>query len=124
MLLLPQTIVAIYTDDPSVRVIAAGLLYWAALFQFSDGLQVAAVGALRGFKDTRVAMMITIIAYWLVALPVGYTLALTDFLGPARGARGFWMGLVLGLTLAAVFLLGCLYRVRQAFFVKVRLAKC
>ena len=74
MIALPRPIVALYTSDSGVAETAVGLLFLAAIFQLSDGLQVSAAGALRGLKDTRVPMLITIVAYWLVGLPLGYVL--------------------------------------------------
>jgi MATE family multidrug resistance protein len=100
MLVLPGPIIALYTSDPAVMAGAVTLLFYAALFQFSDGTQVAAAGALRGFKDTRVPMLITALAYWGVGMPGGWVLAFPAGLGP----RGMWIGMILGLTVAAVLL--------------------
>jgi multidrug resistance protein, MATE family len=98
-------ITGIYTSDKEVQVIAASLLFFSAVFQFPDALQVSSIGILRGFKITRLPMFYTIFAYWVIALPIGYALGLTDLLGEALGARGLWMGLVLGLSIAAFLLL-------------------
>jgi len=100
MLLLPQRIAALYTADAGVIALAAQLLMLAGLFQFSDGIQVAANGALRGLKDTRIPMFITLFAYWGVGMPVGWWLAFPHGLG----ARGMWMGLIAGLSVAALLL--------------------
>ncbi|MDX1653663.1 MAG: MATE family efflux transporter [Candidatus Competibacteraceae bacterium] len=97
---LARPIAALYSDDPPVVALAAGLLQLAALFQLSDGLQVSAAGALRGLKDTRVPLLITLLAYWGVGLPLGYVLALPlDFAAP-----GAWVGLLGGLSTAALLL--------------------
>lgn len=101
----------LYTDDEKVLELAAVLLLFAALFQISDGLQVAASGALRGFKDTKVPMYYTIVAYWMLGLPVGYILGMTNWLVEPMGARGFWIGLVVGLTSAAIMLNGRLFSI-------------
>jgi MATE family, multidrug efflux pump len=111
MLLLPDYITAIYSNDPAVHVLTAELLVFAAAYQLSDGLQVTAAGCLRGYHDTRIVMLITLIAYWGIGLPVGYILGLTDMLGPKRGVQGLWIGLVLGLTVAAILLNWRLWRV-------------
>lgn len=100
MLLLPERIAALYTSDAAVIALAAQLLILAGLFQFSDGIQVASNGALRGLKDTRLPMLITVFAYWGIGMPVGWYLAFR--LG--FGARGMWMGLIAGLSVAAVLL--------------------
>jgi len=95
-----RTIAGFYTDDVEVVVVAGGLLQLAALFQISDGLQVGALGALRGLKDTRVPMMIIIVAYWLIAFPLAWQLGIRMGMGPA----GPWIGLIVGLTVAALLL--------------------
>lgn len=95
-----RTIAGFYTDDVEVAAVAAGLLQLAALFQISDGLQVGALGALRGLKDTRMPMGIVVIAYWVVAFPLGWQLGIRMGMGPA----GPWIGLIVGLTVAALLL--------------------
>jgi MATE family multidrug resistance protein len=106
LLSLPRAIAALYTTDPAVLDAAAGLLLLAAIFQFSDGIQVAAAGALRGLKDTRVPMLITAVSYWGVGMPAGLYFAF------AAGLRtpGLWIGLIAGLTVAAVLLSTRLHR--------------
>ncbi len=100
MLTLPNRIAGLYTNDAAVLSGAAGLLFLAALFQLSDGLQVACNGALRGMKDARVPMAITLLAYWGIGMPVGW------FMAFPMGLRtpGMWIGLVAGLTAAAALL--------------------
>ncbi|MBS0589193.1 MAG: MATE family efflux transporter [Proteobacteria bacterium] len=100
MALFPRAIAHAYTDDAAVATLAAQLLILAAVFQFSDGIQVTAGGALRGLKDTTMPMIITVLAYWAIGMPLGYWLAFRQ----GFGARGMWMGLVAGLTAAAVLL--------------------
>ena len=100
MALAPHAIAALYTDDADVAALAAQLLLLAAIFQFSDGIQVTANGALRGLKDTTVPMVITVLAYWGIGMPLGYWLGV----GLGLGARGIWIGLIAGLTGAALLL--------------------
>jgi MATE family multidrug resistance protein len=87
----------LYIESAEVRQLAARLLIMAALFQLSDGVQVVALGVLRGLADVRIPTIITLFAYWGVALPTGY------FLGfyLSWESRGIWSGLLVGLTLAA-----------------------
>lgn len=103
-----ELIPALYTTDETVRQLAAMLLVYAAVFQIPDALQVTANGALRGFKDTRTPMWITLLAYWGVGLPIGWLLGFGSLFGvaimPAMGPQGFWIGLVAGLVVAAVLL--------------------
>jgi multidrug resistance protein, MATE family len=106
MVLLPTQIAQLYTSDAAVVATAAQLMLLAGVFQFADGIQVASNGALRGLKDTRVPMGLTMFAYWIVGMPVGWYLAFDRGLG----ARGMWMGLVAGLSVAAVLLFARFWR--------------
>jgi len=69
--------------------IASQLILLAAIYQISDSIQVISSGVLHGYKDTRAIFFITFIAYWILGLPCGYLLALTDILVPAIGPSGF-----------------------------------
>jgi len=102
-------IAAMYTSDATVQATCAMLLLFAALFQLSDSTQVAAASSMRGYQVTRSPMIIQMIAFWGVALPVGWILGLAPDWFPwspskPMEATGFWIGLVLGLTVAAVLL--------------------
>jgi MATE family multidrug resistance protein len=68
-------------------------------------MQMAASGALRGYKDARVPLIIQIIAFWVIAFPIAYSLALTDFWGEPIGVYGFWIGLVIAACLASMMML-------------------
>ena len=98
-----------YTSDPQVQELCAQLLLFAALFQLSDATQVATSCAIRGYKVTRQPMLIQLLAFWGFSLPIGYVLGLAPqgfIWSPAEpmAAAGFWIGLVTGLTVAAVLL--------------------
>jgi MATE family multidrug resistance protein len=104
-LLFPDWIIRLYTTDPAVSATAATLLVFTAMYQFSDALQTSANGALRGYKDTKVPMILAIASYWGLALPLGVVLGLTDRIVPAMGEKGFWVGILSGLTVAALLML-------------------
>jgi MATE family multidrug resistance protein len=92
-----------------VQALCAHLLLFAALFQLSDSTQVAASCALRGYKVSRQPMQIQLLAFWGFALPLGCWLGLAPQWMPwspaePMAASGFWIGLVVGLTVAAVLL--------------------
>lgn len=106
MLLFPELIVSIYTDDTAVAPLAVSLLFYAAIFQYSDGIQICAAGALRGYKDTRVPMIYTIISFWMVGMTLGYYLTFTRLMGPA----GMWLGMIAGLSVAAALMLARFHR--------------
>jgi len=97
MLLFPELIVRIYTNDPVVAPLAVSLLFYAAIFQYPDGLQIVSAGALRGYKDTRMPMLYTVISFWIVGMTLGYSLTFGREMGPA----GMWIGMIAGLTIAA-----------------------
>lgn len=109
MFSIPDLITGMYTQDRAVQQVAISLLYMAAIFQLSDGLQVSGYGALRGLKDTKIPMYVNLVAYWVIGLPLGYYLGITASFGP----QGLWMGLIAGLTVAAI-----LHNIR--FFVMTR----
>jgi len=104
-----SAIAALYTNNAEVIELASSLMIFTALYQFSDGIQLCSAGALRGLKDTTIPMFLSIIAYWLIAFPLGYMLALTDRITEAMGAKGFWIGLLIGLSLSAVLMTFRLY---------------
>jgi len=106
-------IALLYNDNPEVVALAAQLMLLAAIYQFSDSIQVIGSGILRGYKDTRSIFFITFIAYWLLGLPSGYTLAMTDWVVPRMGPAGFWCGFIIGLTSAAVMMLWRIRRLQQ-----------
>lgn len=113
LLLLGKSLIAsLYTNDAAVKQVAIQLLTLAAIFQVADVLQVAAISALRGFRDTRIPMLIILLSFWGVGLPLGYTLTFTDLIMPPMGAAGFWIGLIAGIASASVLLLVRLFRFR------------
>ena len=87
-------------DNKEVIFIASELLLIAAIFQISDGIQVVVLGALRGLQDVKIPMYITFVAYWIVGFPISYYLGLYTNLK----ATGIWIGLLAGLSVAALFL--------------------
>lgn len=105
-LTVPSHLASILTDVPAVVAWAALLLPVAAVFQVGDGLQVVAIGCLRGLGDTRTPMMINLIGFWLLGLPLGYGLSFGLGLGPL----GLWWGLCAGLCAVACALLWMVWR--------------
>lgn len=105
-------IAALYTSDSGVQAVAIHLLMFAAIFQVADVIQVSAINALRGYRDTRIPMLIMLVSFWGVCLPLGYVLTFTDWLGHKAGAAGFWIALIVGLTCASILLTYRLFRFR------------
>jgi MATE family multidrug resistance protein len=103
---IPVSLISFFIDpaDPArdtLLAVGVTLLAMAALFNLTDGLQVVALGLLRGVQDTAVPMVHAAVSYWIVGMPVSYVLGFTFGLG----AVGVWMGLVAGLVVAAILLL-------------------
>ncbi|MEL0277409.1 MAG: MATE family efflux transporter [Deltaproteobacteria bacterium] len=97
-ILFPESIIGLYTSDNAVTDLAISILWMAALFQLSDGLQVSSMSALRGLKDTRVPLLTNLFSYW----PVGMGLAYLFGFVWEWGVISVWGGLIAGLSVAAV----------------------
>jgi MATE family multidrug resistance protein len=104
-ILMREHIALLYNSNPEVVALAAHLMLLAAVYQLSDSVQVIGSGVLRGYKDTRSIFFITFIAYWVLGLPSGYILALTDWVVEPMGPAGFWTGFIIGLTSAAIMMM-------------------
>ncbi|WOC40391.1 MATE family efflux transporter [Polaribacter sp. HL-MS24] len=89
-----------YTDNLEVVAIASQLLFAAAIFQISDTIQVVVLGALRGLQDVKIPTIITFFSYWVIGFPVSYFFGKEDM----YGSFGIWLGLLAGLSSAAVLL--------------------
>lgn len=90
----------LYIDDPEVISLSASLLIIAGFFQLSDGVQVVGLGVLRGMEDVKVPTLVTLMAYWVLGLPLGYLFAFE--LGMEE--KGIWYGLLIGLSITALLL--------------------
>jgi len=117
--LLARPIASAYTSDAAVISLAAQLLLLAAVFQLSDATQVITSCAIRGYKVMRSPMVIHLTAFWVFALPLGYVLGIAPAWLPFKlvqpmAAQGFWIALILGLTIAALGLVVLLRRVARA----------
>ena len=91
-------------SNPKVVSLAIILLGFAAFFQVADGLAMASIGSLRGYKDTFGPMKILAVSYWGVGLPVGIMLSITNIITEQMGAVGMWAGMAFGLLVAAVLM--------------------
>ena len=105
-LLIPRTLIGIFTRDEAVLALGSSLLFVAAVFQLFDGLQGVTTGVLRGVADTRTPMITNLLAHWLFGLPVGYTLCFVF----GVGVIGLWVGLSTGLIIAGIVLLSVWHR--------------
>jgi MATE family multidrug resistance protein len=111
LLLFNDVIATIYSTDQAVLVLAQQFLIYAIFFQLSDAIGAPIQGALRGYKDVNVTLILSLISFWIIGLPSGYILAkYTSF-----GAFGYWIGLSAGLTVGAILLFTRLYYIQRQF---------
>lgn len=95
----------LFSANSEVQLLAANLFLFAAALGIFDCLQMACSGALRGYKDTKVPLVIQVTAFWIIAFPIAYSLALTNYWGEPLGVYGFWIGTVIAASIAAASLL-------------------
>ncbi len=99
-------VISLYTSNTEIQALALTIIALAVVFQLSDSLQVNLAGALRGYKDTRIVMVITVLSYWIVGLGGGHWLGTYGLGGVSEpmGVHGYWIGLIAGLSTAAILL--------------------
>lgn len=105
---------SLYTSDLAVQKIAAQLFVLGAIFQLADVIQVTMMGVQRGYKDTKIPMVIMLFSFWGISLPLGYALTFKDWITTPMGASGFWSALVVGLICAASLLTVRMFRFKTA----------
>ncbi|MGM0544769.1 MAG: MATE family efflux transporter, partial [Pseudomonadota bacterium] len=110
-------VITLYTSNQAIQSLALSIIALAAIFQLSDSLQVNLAGALRGYKDTRVVMAITVLSYWLVGLGGGHWLGAQGMGGffASLGVHGYWIGLIAGLSTAAILLAWRLHAISRRY---------
>ncbi|MDQ1003119.1 MATE family multidrug resistance protein [Neobacillus niacini] len=113
VVLFRYQVAGLYSNEVEVINLTAHFLIYALFFQISDAIQVTAQAALRGYKDVNLAFIMTLIAYWLICLPVGYVLAHFTSLG----ATGYWLGLTVGLLAAGIALSWRLIYIQKRKFI-------
>ncbi len=100
LLIARGSIASLYTADPAIMALAAQFFLYGAFFQLSDAVQAPIQGALRGYKDVNVTLLMGFVSLWVIGLPVGYVFSAHTSLGP----YGYWVGLITGLTVGAIVL--------------------
>ena len=106
---LGEFFASLYTPNQQVVAVAAQFLIYAAVFQLVDGMQVGAMGVLRGYRDTKIPMLVTVFGYWVIGMGLSLSLGVFGPMGPA----GLWAGLVGGLAVAAITLNIRFYRLTR-----------
>jgi len=106
LFLVPVPLLRVFTSDVRIIEIGTGLLAIAAAFQLFDGTQAVVTGALRGISETRMPMVVNVIGHWVLGLPVSYVLCFHF----GWGVFGLWIGLSIGLIVAALVLTAVWWR--------------
>ncbi|MEI2357792.1 MATE family efflux transporter [Mesobacillus zeae] len=115
VVLFRYDVAGFYSNQQDVIELTGQFLIYALFFMIADAIQATALAALRGYKDVNLAFVMTLIAYWLICLPVGHVLA--HFTG--LGARGYWIGLTLGLLAAGIALSIRLIYIQKKKFIPI-----
>ncbi len=113
-------ITAMFSPDQTVRELASLLLVYAAAFRVFDAINICGNGALRGYKDTRITLLLAAGAYWILGFPLSYSLAITNLWGPMRGVEGFWIGMVSTLIIIATLTTLRVRHTSQTFISKTK----
>lgn len=100
--LFRDEIARLYNNDPDVLALAASLMLLCGAYQIVDTMQVVSCGILRGYNDTRIIFYVCLVGYGLVGLCGGYVLGRTDWVVPAMGAAGFWVGYIIAIAFCAL----------------------
>ncbi|MNO61277.1 Multidrug resistance protein MdtK [compost metagenome] len=116
LMVFRENVAAIYSKDSEVITLITHFLIYAIFFQISDAIATPIQGVLRGYKDVNPAFWITLLAYWIIGLPLGYVLANYTSQGP----YGFWLGLIIGLGIAALLLFRRLYTVQRKLHLQLK----
>ncbi len=111
-----EWLASLYTTDIAVQQVATQLFMLGAFFQIADVIQVTMINVQRGYKDTKIPMLIMLVSFWGICLPLGYVLTFDDWLHTPMGAPGFWTALIVGLGCAACLLTLRMFRFRPSRF--------
>ena len=112
---LHADIIGLYTSDGAVQTLAVVLVMFCVAYLFPDSLQMICIGVLRGFKDSKTIFIVTVISYWVIGMPIGYSLAYGLVGDHKMGAQGFWIGFICALSCASI-----LYVLRIIFLYRSR----
>ncbi|WP_168895019.1 MATE family efflux transporter [Enterobacteriaceae endosymbiont of Donacia tomentosa] len=97
-----KQIAAIYNLNLDIINISSYLILLVSIYQVSDSIQIIGCGILKGYQDTKSIFFITFFSYWILGLPIGYILSITDWISSPMGPAGFWIGFIIGFTIAAI----------------------
>lgn len=114
-----ETVAKMYSSDPAVVQLTIQFIYYAIVYQFADAFGAPIQGALRGYKDVNITLIIALVSYWGIGLPTGWLLANYSALEPF----GYWVGIIVGLSTGAVALLLRLLYIQKKFARKIRPAE-
>lgn len=102
IIMFREEIAHLYSNDPMVISLASSILIFMAIYQIPDNIQMSVLSALRGYNDTKAIFVISCFSYWVVSVPLGYTLCYTDFITKPLGVHGFWIALIFALICMSI----------------------
>ncbi|QJC34009.1 MATE family efflux transporter [Enterobacteriaceae endosymbiont of Donacia cinerea] len=97
-----KKIASLYNCSKNIINLSSNLILLASIYQFLDSIQIIGSGILKGYKDTKFIFLITFISYWIISLPIGYILSITNLITHRMGPPGFWIGFIIGLIIAVI----------------------
>ncbi|WP_047979835.1 MATE family efflux transporter [Ornithinibacillus contaminans] len=104
-------VAALYNTDPEVIALTVQFIGYAIVYQLADAFGAPIQGALRGYKDVNVTLLLALISFWVIGLPIGWILA--NF--TSLEAFGYWVGIIVGLSFGAITLLFRLIHVQKKY---------
>ncbi|AZP36372.1 Multidrug resistance protein MdtK [Candidatus Annandia adelgestsuga] len=113
IILYRYKIASFYNSNTIIINLASELMLITSVYHFSDSIQVINNGILRGYQDTKSIFIITFFSYWILGLPLGYILSLTNIIIPPLGPKGFWYGFIIGLTSSAIMMTYHIYKLQN-----------
>lgn len=99
--ILREFFASLYTNDPYVIELASSLLIINCIFMLPDSIQIVLMGVVQGFKDSKTVFFTTLFAYWMVGLPLSYTLSHGTFTEPLK-AHGIWISFTVTLLICSI----------------------
>ncbi|QJC36823.1 MATE family efflux transporter [Enterobacteriaceae endosymbiont of Donacia vulgaris] len=98
-------IASFFNHNKNIIHLSSNLILLASIYQFLDSIQVIGSGTLKGYKDTKFIFLVTFISYWIISLPIGYILSITNLITYHMGPSGFWIGFIIGLIIAVILII-------------------
>ncbi len=100
-----QDLIALFSEDENIKAVALGLMWLTPFALLADAILQSVNGALRGFKDTFVPMLLLVFSYWGIAVPVAFGLIHSSITSTPLGVTGSYISYIVGFSCGALLLL-------------------